>query len=362
MDLKIETASNLPLYLQLKHQLEEHIIRDNLKPGTPLPNIKDISSQAGVSLETVYKALNELIKEGKCFRRPKKGTFVGSIPDKRVVQPVLGIYFRGGLKSLENNIIHARLYDSIFKTAEKTGMDVVMITGKFSKSIQPYISSNDFDLKGIILIDCLDLSEISEYARNFPAVRFVQLVYYKQGFENLADNVTGIFSDNFSGVYQLIEHLIGKGHKKIGVLSLDISDDNYNLRIQGYCRALKDNGLHLDKHLILSKPSGNSNQVEYGEKLMGKLYKSNQSVTAVFCVNDNIAKGAINWLNKNRLRQNVEVVGHDRNIPEISRELQFSTIEVKFEKIGEKAVHILNDCNKTWPKIIRINPQLILQN
>ena len=79
MRIIIKEAAPVPVYKQIKEEIKNYLIENKVQEGTLLPDIKTIASIAGVSIKTVERALNELIKENICFRRPKKGTFVGKI-------------------------------------------------------------------------------------------------------------------------------------------------------------------------------------------------------------------------------------------------------------------------------------------
>ena len=81
-----------PIYIQLKNQVKHFIVDNGLTKGTALPSIKVIADIAGVTLQTAERGMKELIKEGVCFRRPKKGTFVDDIGLSKQVSCV-GIYF-----------------------------------------------------------------------------------------------------------------------------------------------------------------------------------------------------------------------------------------------------------------------------
>lgn len=65
-----------PVYQQIKEQLLKLIRQDNLPPGTLMPSVKLVAAASGVSLRTADQAMQALVDEGICFRRPKKGTFV----------------------------------------------------------------------------------------------------------------------------------------------------------------------------------------------------------------------------------------------------------------------------------------------
>ena len=76
----ISENSEKAVYIQLKDSIKKAIISGKYPPLSKLPPVSKIATDSGVSLRTADIALQELINEGVCFRRPKKGTFVSDLP------------------------------------------------------------------------------------------------------------------------------------------------------------------------------------------------------------------------------------------------------------------------------------------
>jgi GntR family transcriptional regulator len=79
MDFEIIKHSPVPVYLQLKDIIFNDIKNGKYTEGQQLPTVKELSAQSGVSIRTAYLALEELVKSGSCFKRPKKGIFVQKV-------------------------------------------------------------------------------------------------------------------------------------------------------------------------------------------------------------------------------------------------------------------------------------------
>jgi GntR family transcriptional regulator len=63
-------------YRLLTQSLREQIFRDEFPEGTPLPTELALSTQHGLSRQTVRRAFQELVAEGLVYRVQGKGTFV----------------------------------------------------------------------------------------------------------------------------------------------------------------------------------------------------------------------------------------------------------------------------------------------
>ncbi|MBX2869140.1 MAG: UTRA domain-containing protein [Acidiferrobacterales bacterium] len=73
---KIQKASELPLYQQIKSDIRNKIDRDEWLPGQKLPSENTLVARLGVSRMTVHRALRELTHEGLLSRVHGLGTFV----------------------------------------------------------------------------------------------------------------------------------------------------------------------------------------------------------------------------------------------------------------------------------------------
>jgi len=363
MKIIIEEASPIPIYRQIKEQIKKYLIENGIEEGTPLPDIRTISSIAGVSLKTTERALNELIKEEICFRRPKKGTFVGRPHSAIQKKKICGIYLASGFKSFENDLIQTSIYRGISKQAHTKGMDTFFITGDIKKSISFYLEHNTkFDFKGIMMLRWEKLTEGKILAEKFPDIKFIYLNYYIDGFEDMPSNIYGVFNDDYAGAYQMTEYLIGKGHRKIAIFSVGLKNENYHQRIKGYKQALKDNGIKFRKTFVrIMEKEEKVDLRDVGRSLTDDLIKSGKIPTAIFCVNDLIASGVIEYLKEIGKDKKIEVTGYDNIIKYISKDYNFSTVEIKFEKIGIKAIDILTNKKCNYPKVLRITPQILIR-
>lgn len=79
-DLKIIIANNstLPLYQQIKDQIKDCILKEELKEGDPLPSIRAFANELQVSVLTVRRVYSELEEEGFVVSQAGLGTFVST--------------------------------------------------------------------------------------------------------------------------------------------------------------------------------------------------------------------------------------------------------------------------------------------
>jgi len=147
-----------------------------------------------------------------------------------------------------------------------------------------------------------------------------------------------VVSDNFRAAYQAVEYLIHKGHRHIGLVGSE--PDCYpslNERRNGYLRALKENGLTAT---YIANFNVNRSQ---GETETAQLLTDHPQITAVFCVNDNMAVGALRaarqlgWA----VPDDLSIMGYDDTYLATTVSPPLTTMRVDTLAMGRAAVHLL---------------------
>ncbi len=78
MDIIISNSSNTPIYEQIKEQIKNKIISNELKTGELLPSIRTLARDLRISVITTKNAYEELEREGYVETIPAKGTYVSN--------------------------------------------------------------------------------------------------------------------------------------------------------------------------------------------------------------------------------------------------------------------------------------------
>lgn len=74
----LSNASGQPLYQQIKDQLKDAILKEELTEGAPLPSIRSFANELKVSVLTIRRVYDELEKEGFVTSQIGVGTFVSA--------------------------------------------------------------------------------------------------------------------------------------------------------------------------------------------------------------------------------------------------------------------------------------------
>ena len=78
MNIIISNSSNIPIYEQIKEQIKNKIISNELKAGDLLPSIRSLAKDLRISVITTKNAYEEWEREGYVETIPAKGTYVSN--------------------------------------------------------------------------------------------------------------------------------------------------------------------------------------------------------------------------------------------------------------------------------------------
>ena len=84
MDIHTNISSGVALYKQIAEQIKQLIVKGELAEGEPLPSVRALAQQLGVSVITTRRAYTELEQEGYVVTTPAKGTFVSHRYNERL--------------------------------------------------------------------------------------------------------------------------------------------------------------------------------------------------------------------------------------------------------------------------------------
>ena len=77
-------SNDAPIYTQLIQQIKVGIVAGVFPPGERLPSVRDLATEAGVTPNTMQRALAELERDGLVYSQRTAGRFVTE--DKTMIQ------------------------------------------------------------------------------------------------------------------------------------------------------------------------------------------------------------------------------------------------------------------------------------
>lgn len=78
MNIIISNSSNTPIYEQIKEQIKNKIISNELKAGELLPSIRNLAKDLRISVITTKSAYEQLVAEGYLETVQGKGFYVAN--------------------------------------------------------------------------------------------------------------------------------------------------------------------------------------------------------------------------------------------------------------------------------------------
>ena len=85
MKIILSNQSEMPIYEQIKEQLEEQILNGDIPENTVLPSIRKMAAELSVSVITTTRAYRELEEDGFITTVPGKGCIVLP-PDNQILR------------------------------------------------------------------------------------------------------------------------------------------------------------------------------------------------------------------------------------------------------------------------------------
>ena len=76
MDISIVTNSPEPVYEQILRQVQQGVAEGTLKPGDPLPTVRQLADDLQINRNTVARAYKMLEDRGVILTAGRRGTFV----------------------------------------------------------------------------------------------------------------------------------------------------------------------------------------------------------------------------------------------------------------------------------------------
>ncbi|HHE54885.1 MAG TPA: LacI family transcriptional regulator [Caldithrix abyssi] len=304
--------------------------------------IADIAREAGVSAMTVSRYLS-----GKGPVAKDTARRIQEIIDRSGYQPN---YLARSLSSKKSMVIgvtiprieHALMDNYLAQVL--SGITDAVLLHDYRVMLFPFNpnegEANEFVnlfrskiIDGLVLLKTLHGDErIRLLAKNQLPFVLVNHKYY-------APHVHFIDVNNEQGMRLVVEYLVKKGHRKIAFVSGDLRETNARDRLNGFVKAMGQNGLEVRDDWIVY---GQFNQ-QIAYERSACLFSDTERPHAVVCSDDYMAIGVIRRIKEIGLRvpEDVVVTGFDDIEIAAYTRPALTTVRQPIEKIGHLAGKIL---------------------
>jgi LacI family transcriptional regulator, galactose operon repressor len=188
----------------------------------------------------------------------------------------------------------------------------------------------------------------------------------------LIDRTLPGLSANYVGVDDVAvgllatEHLIAIGCKRIAHIRGPETSPGIR-RLEGYNRALVQKGIKVNDDYIISERKGDLDAKHRGAEAMAQLLHLKPRPDGVFCFNDPLAMGAMDYAIEQGLRipEDIAIVGCGNLHYDDSLRVGLSSIDQHSRRIGEAAARIalgiLSSQLPPAPEAVVLQPELIIR-
>jgi len=304
--------------------------------------ISDVAHEAGVSLQTVSRAINNKAEISPATRerilkissemgfRPsslarnlatQQTTTIGIIvPD--IANPFFSEIVRGAGDLADTKSYHVLLCN----TDEDTRHEMSALESLLEKQVD-----------GVIL--CSLRLEETDFLKTLD--QFSAAVLINRDLSSPMQRVRTIAIDDRRGGFTAVNHLLAAGHRKIGFLVGPERSESGANRLKGYCDGLIEYSVRIDQDLVLyCEPS-----IAGGIHAANKLFESQQDVTGVLCFNDLTAIGAMKACSESGLDvpDDIAIIGFDDILFASFITPALTTMRIPTREIGTSAMRLLID-------------------
>lgn len=325
-------------------------------------NIYDIAKEAGVSITTVSRVVNN--KENISKKTKAK---VKAVLEKYSYTPnsiVRGLV-ANSTKSI--GVLTIDIRDPHYSTTayiieqefSELGYTVILCNtgGKSSQSINYIKMLAERNVDGFIFIgsvfnDDIIKSSLLSQANNIPVV-------LANGFLGM-DNTYSVLIDDSYGISLCVDHLVEKNHKEI-VYVKDSNTYSADQKKEGFISAMNKHGLKIDDNSIITVERG----LKGGYEAVEKFISLNKKFSAIVFGEDITAIGGIKKLKElgKSVPDDVAITGFNNSIFSQCCVPELTTVDNKVETVGSLSVKLLRDLieNKNATSNILIRPELIVR-
>jgi len=335
-------------------QLHDLIKLLNKGNGINMATIDDVARKAGVSVATVSRVLN---RSGNV-----KGATVERVQNAIEALAYVPNLSARNLRRNESmtamimapnftNPYYSHILAGIGDMAQILGYSVFICNTADTKAVKDLIDSsvktNRAD--GVILLSsAYDASWLTDYVQQIPIVQCCEYVDAVQ--------LPRVAINNYQAAFEAVEYLLNLGHRRIAILSADNSHISTKARYEGYCDALRAEGLDIRREYHVKA----SPDYSYGSGyvMANKLFNLQERPSAVFCVSDILALSVIAAAGDRGLSVpgDVSVMGFDDVDYTTMFHPHLTTVRQPCYEMGRTSMQALHDYKTNFPNQPRIEP------
>jgi LacI family transcriptional regulator len=303
-------------------------------------SLRDVAALAGVAVGTASQALNgstrftpaTLDKVREAARTLGYRPHPAARRLARATTEAIGIISPSALNPVQAHLIQAVVIRGILDVVTPAGYNLIIapMPGDTADggTLPRIVAERDVD--GLVTIGLFEARVFAEMDRlGLPAVHIDTF--------GAPETFVAVDNDDQRGAYLATAHLLGLGHRQIGLIT---GVDRFAaLVIRGYEQALNEAGVRLDRRLIRASDLS----LDSGYTAMQALLALSPGPSAVFASSDYPAIGAMHaaLAAGRRVPDDIAIVGMDDIEMSAHVHPPLTTVRVHYEEMGKVAARLL---------------------
>ena len=307
------------------------------------PNIGDVAQAAGVSRQTVSNALNapERLRQDTLCRVLGAVQRLGYRPNRvarslrRQESRLIGLSLRPALPDRAGSLLD-RFLHALVEHSAGAGYHVLLFTPP-----DPDDEVSGFDeLLNTTTVDAFVLTDTYRGDRRVSSLlhRVAPFVAFGRPWGDAAQH-PWVDVDGAAGTASAVDHLVERGHRRIGFVGWPSDSDLGNDRLSGWSQASGRHGV--EQRDLVARCSDTNHD---GAAATAALLDSPEPPTALVCASDTLAMGALATLGARGLRpgRDVAVTGFDDTATAAVVPGGLTTVRQPLEDVAEAIVRRLD--------------------
>ena len=294
------------------------------------PTIYDVSRLSGVSTATISRVFSETekVREGTRRKVYEAAAALHYSPNaiaramaRQRTDKIAFLICKKGATILDE--FYASICEGIMR--ETNGSDYLLLISTAEDWSQASATAQSKQVEGVILGGDAQAELVSEFQSKNVAVVLVN--NRMAGFD-----LPCVVSDERGGVRQAVEHLMERGHRRIGMLAGRFAPYITGERYSAFLEVMEDHGLPVrDEDIKLCNPN-----VSDATQTALELLDRPDRPSAVFAANDIIAAATLKAAARLHLRvpEDLAVVGYDASTACALTEPELTSVHIDCRQMG----------------------------
>ncbi len=327
--------------------------------------IYDIAKALKISTATVSRGLqgNEAVKEKtrrKILDKAKElgyryNSFASNLRKNKthtigvLMHELNSSFMLSVLAGIEAVTAEAKYDILITHSAESGAKEIANVQNLFNKRVDGLIASLAFDTPDISHFDAF-------IDKNIPVIFFDRVEENKGG--------TKIIIDNYKAAYELTQHLVDQGCKRIAHVTGSRSRNVYDQRYKGYVAALRDNKIKPDDKLVFINDLQKDSCVAAAKQMM----QMKQRPDGLFTTGDFAAAICIQTFKEGGLKipDDIAVAGFNNDMVSTIIEPNLTTVNYSGFNMGKVAArmligHLTGNNEISFTSTVVLNAELVIR-